>query len=176
MPTLIAAGRGAAPILEAGFDPSALSTESEGVFNTVLCQEKEPFASELRYRIIKRLVRPAYQAFDDLFQFPPLRARCEALDLPRLSRIDDRAVRSDVPTLVLSGQFDPIPPPRYGREVASRLSRSFFFELPFIGHGVLRSRNGEALPRCAMRMTAAFVENPDVEPDSSCIAAMPRAF
>jgi pimeloyl-ACP methyl ester carboxylesterase len=176
VPALLAAGRGAAPLIEAGFDPGALSTEAEGVFNTVLCQEKEPFASELRYRLIKRLVRPAYQAFDDLFQFPPLRARCDALDLPRRSRIEDRPVRSDVPTLVLSGQFDPITPPRYGREVARRLSRSYFFQLPFIGHGVIRSRNGEVLPRCSMRIMAAFVEDPHVEPDSSCIATMPRAF
>jgi pimeloyl-ACP methyl ester carboxylesterase len=72
---------------------------------------------------------------------------------------------SDVPILVLVGEFDPVTPPEYGRLVASYLSNSFFFEFPGVGHNI--TVNG-----CARNIVGNFVNNPGQAPDASCIEEM----
>jgi len=74
---------------------------------------------------------------------------------------------SDIPTLLLSGEFDPVTPPEFGRLVAGYLSNSYFFELPGGGH------TGESMTACALSITSAFVDDPTTAPDASCIAEMP---
>lgn len=73
-------------------------------------------------------------------------------------------VESDVPALLLSGEFDPITPPSYADMAHETLSISYNYVLPHVGHGVLRSE------RCAVEIALDFVDNPVREPDSSCIA------
>ena len=43
---------------------------------------------------------------------------------------------SDIPTLLLSGQFDPATPPRFADIAAETLSNSYSFVVPMAGHGV----------------------------------------
>ena len=78
-------------------------------------------------------------------------------------------VESNVPALLLSGNFDPITPPSYaelGRSDA--LCTHTIIVLPHVGHGVLRS------DRCAVRIAVEFIDEPLREPDSSCIADYAR--
>ncbi len=80
-------------------------------------------------------------------------------------------VESDVPTLLLSGNFDPITPPPYAAMAAETLTTAYNFVLPHLGHGVLRS------DRCAVDIALDFINAPLNEPDSSCIAeTQPIAF
>jgi pimeloyl-ACP methyl ester carboxylesterase len=79
---------------------------------------------------------------------------------------DNDRVSSYLPTLILSGQYDPITPPSYSRAVAKTLKQSYYFEFPGIGHGVTFSA------QCPVDMTLAFLKNPRQKPDSSCIAKM----
>ena len=74
---------------------------------------------------------------------------------------------SDIPTLALSGEFDPVTPPEYGQLAASYLSNSFFFELPGIGHDIL------VASECARSIIGDFFADPTQAPDASCIAEMP---
>ena len=74
---------------------------------------------------------------------------------------------SDVPALVLTGEFDPVTPPEYGQLVASYLSDSTFFELPGIGHDIL------VASECARSIIGDFIADPTQAPDASCIAEMP---
>jgi pimeloyl-ACP methyl ester carboxylesterase len=73
---------------------------------------------------------------------------------------------SDIPTLVLSGEFDPVTPPEYGQLVAGYLSNGYFFELPGIGHDILGASE------CARSITGDFIADPTQAPDASCIAQM----
>ncbi|MFQ5857465.1 MAG: alpha/beta hydrolase [Anaerolineae bacterium] len=73
---------------------------------------------------------------------------------------------SDIPTLALEGEFDPVTPPEYGQLVAGHLSNSYFFEFPGVGHDVLS--NG-----CARITAGAFVNDPTKAPEAGCVAAMP---
>lgn len=72
---------------------------------------------------------------------------------------------SNIPTLVLEGEFDPVTPPEYGQLVASHLSNGYYFELPGVGHDVLGSE-------CARQIAGAFITNPGQVPDATCISQM----
>jgi pimeloyl-ACP methyl ester carboxylesterase len=74
--------------------------------------------------------------------------------------------RTDIPTLVLAGEYDPITPPRWGEEVAETLSRGYFFTYPGIGHGATVE------DYCPLDMALAFLRDPDAGPDASCIREM----
>jgi pimeloyl-ACP methyl ester carboxylesterase len=70
---------------------------------------------------------------------------------------------SDIPTLVLEGEFDPVTPPEYGELVAGYLSNSYFFEFPGVGHDILANA-------CAREIAGDFLDDPTRAPDAACIA------
>ena len=74
---------------------------------------------------------------------------------------------SDIPTLVLAGEFDPITPPTYARLVASRLSNAYLYEFSGIGHGVMGSGP------CATTVIESFLDDPAITPDAACVNALP---
>jgi pimeloyl-ACP methyl ester carboxylesterase len=65
--------------------------------------------------------------------------------------------------LLLSGEFDPVTPPRYGDEVARTLPQSRHFVLRGQGHGVLGVG-------CVPQLFAEFIERADAKRlDGSCL-------
>ncbi len=74
---------------------------------------------------------------------------------------------SDIPTLILEGELDPITPPEYGRLVAGYLSDAYYYEFPGVGHGVLGGED------CPLSIASDFLEDSTRTPDDSCIAEMP---
>jgi pimeloyl-ACP methyl ester carboxylesterase len=76
-------------------------------------------------------------------------------------------VVSDLPTLILAGEFDPVTPPEYGQLVASHLSQGFFFEVPGIGHDITGAS------ACTREMAGAFLNEPGQAPDAGCIEETP---
>jgi len=79
---------------------------------------------------------------------------------------ENAPVASDIPTLVLAGEYDPITPPEWGRQVADTLARRFFHIFPGVGHGAATA------DECPEAIMHAFVNDPNVEPDASCVAGM----
>ena len=92
---------------------------------------------------------------------------CEMWRAEARPPIANHPVTSDIPALLLSGNFDPITPPAYADLADETLTASYSYLLPHVGHGVLRS------DRCAVRIAVDFINAPGSEPDSSCIADMP---
>lgn len=77
----------------------------------------------------------------------------------------DVPIAPDVPALVVTGQFDPVTAPAYGRRIADRLADSVLVEVPDVGHGAL-----EHLDACGQRIATAFIADPTAtgELDVSC--------
>lgn len=100
-----------------------------------------------------------------------------AVDVPGASLTENDPVASDIPTLVLAGDLDPITPPDNGREAARSLARSQLFVFPGFGHGVLvpnpLERIDDGVPRCAMQLVAAFLEDPTQPLDAACVGRLP---
>jgi pimeloyl-ACP methyl ester carboxylesterase len=134
---------------------------SYGMYYSVVCAEDANFSpadhdlAGLRPTIAE-MERRTPQALLDV---------CQRWNVEPLGPQVDQPVRSDVPTLILSGGFDPITPPEYAATVASTLSNSFSYVFPNGGHGQMLDGG------CADRMILGFLADPTQTPDSSCIPA-----
>lgn len=153
-----------APIVETLLNNSDFL--SEGMYYSVQCAE------ELRYSNIDDVfaqietLHPAIQEFHraEAQAFFDLCAEWQAFPAePR----ENEPVISDIPTLVLAGEFDPITPPAWGELAADDLENSFFYELPAVGHGVVRS------DACGLSLAVQFLAEPTAAPDASCIDDLP---
>jgi pimeloyl-ACP methyl ester carboxylesterase len=77
-------------------------------------------------------------------------------------------VQSAVPTLILSGELDPVTPPTWGDLAAKTLSNAKHLIAPGTGHGVLGTG-------CGMRLIRDFLDRGSVEGlDESCLASLKR--
>jgi pimeloyl-ACP methyl ester carboxylesterase len=77
-------------------------------------------------------------------------------------------VQSAVPTLVLSGELDPVTPPNWGALAAKTLSNAKHLIAPGTGHGVLGTG-------CGMRLIRDFFDRGNADGlDESCLRALKR--
>jgi len=132
---------------------------SSGMYYSVFCAEDSDFA--LSDQDLSGLP-PQISAFNAKDAELTLEA-CKIWGVQPLGSEVDLPVKSSIPTLILSGKFDPITPPTYGENVAKSLSQSFSIEFPTGGHGQMLE--GE----CENGIINAFLENPRQKPDSSCL-------
>jgi pimeloyl-ACP methyl ester carboxylesterase len=133
-----------------------------GLQMSMICAEEIPFSSPEEAFDLAQGTPPQIANF-----FPasvqPLFTACQAWGADPDLR-ENLPVTSNVPALVLGGEFDPITPPSWGRMAVENLSQAYFYEFPANGHWVTRSSG------CAISMMLAFLEEPDTPPDSGCIA------
>lgn len=92
---------------------------------------------------------------------------CKLWDLPAAPPLTSGPVQSDIPTLVLAGSYDPITPPEWSQAAAANLPNSHYYEFTSSGHSV-NSDNP-----CAESLRTAFLDNPSVAPDASCVEEAP---
>jgi pimeloyl-ACP methyl ester carboxylesterase len=78
--------------------------------------------------------------------------------------IEQEPVSSDLPTLLLSGEFDPVTPPDYAHSVALSLNHSYLVDLPGFGHWA----NGTGHP-CPSAIIQAFLADPTGRPGDACL-------
>jgi len=135
---------------------------STGMFLSIVCAEDVPRfnASEA-----VELTRETFLGGEWLAD---MRAECDAWPAARLPESYFEPVRSDTPSLLLSGNLDPVTPPSWGEEVARSLSRSRHVIVAGGGHGV--STLG-----CAPDLIAEFLETLAPEKlDASCVERLAR--
>ncbi len=95
-------------------------------------------------------------------------AACDLWQAGSASAIENEPVMSDIPTLVLAGEYDPITPPAWGAAAAENIDGATFVEFPGLGHGA--SIAGD----CPLSIVFEFYNEPDEEPDTDCVAGMSR--
>jgi pimeloyl-ACP methyl ester carboxylesterase len=133
---------------------------AEGMYFSVICAEDadfDPAAAadpQLRPQIAERAVRDAQHLVD----------LCRRWGVEPLGPSADQPVEADVPTLVLTGRFDPITPPAFAAQAAETLRPSYLFTFPDAGHGVFHS------DPCADQLVAEFLADPRTRPDDACVA------
>ncbi len=140
---------------------------AEGMYNSVICAEDADIdmatvpLDELRPEI-------AATAADDLQSIIDGCARWQVEPLP--ASVDDPVV-SDIPTLLLSGRFDPVTPPAFAAVAAAGLSNATNLVDPTAAHGVAFQNE------CVNGIILDFLADPGAPPDSRCLAAAePPAF
>jgi pimeloyl-ACP methyl ester carboxylesterase len=140
---------------------------SRGMYFSVECVEEVPFESLEK-------AQAAYQAQPELAgalgPADSIFNSCKIWSVPKAADIENQPVKSDVPTLVIAGQFDPVTPPDWSKTAAATLSKSFFFEVPAAGHGPSLTVD------CPQKMVLAFFDNPAAAPNSACLAQRKMTF
>ncbi|MBI5289336.1 MAG: alpha/beta fold hydrolase [Chloroflexi bacterium] len=88
--------------------------------------------------------------------------------------IEDKAVSSDVPVLLLGGEYDPVAPLSDAELALETLSHGMLVKFPYEGHGVfltLQAMDGEtpASHACSVGIIAAFLDDVAATPDTGCV-------
>ncbi len=95
-------------------------------------------------------------------------AMCKAWNVAPADARENLPVKSDVPVLVLSGEFDPDTPPQWARAMAANLPNARFVLMPGRSHGA-------GFNRCGGTMELAFLHDPTGPLDTTCVLQMPTA-
>ncbi|MEM9002666.1 MAG: alpha/beta fold hydrolase [Cyanobacteria bacterium P01_F01_bin.86] len=91
---------------------------------------------------------------------------CDRLDLDLLPPSVDVPVVSDIPTLLLSGQFDPATPPSLLKQILPTLSNAYSYTFPASSHGQLWPYGS-----CAAMLFDRFLQSPWSVPTDACVEA-----
>lgn len=148
---------------------------NEPMFNSVECNEEAPFENFSNVIKNAQALEIPELAYGTLSFMARQFATCELWPSGRAKEIESRAVVSDLPALIMAGNYDFQTPISWNRSAFVNLSNSFYVQFPSSGHGVI------AQSQCAKDVARAFINTPFKQPDSSCTAdlwpiwAMPDA-
>lgn len=138
---------------------------SDGMYYAVECGEDIGFVTESKLDQAITVLRPQLRLGFQARLLGQLTI-CQDWHQLLVPTAQKRPVVSSIPTLILSGEYDPITPPSNGRLAAQTLSHSYFYLFPATGHGVF------ATNICPDTIMIAFLQQPATQPDGSCVAAM----
>lgn len=141
--------------------------ELNGMAFTVLCTEEMPFATASQMAAAADLYPEVVRNVNGLtgeFGFDVCDTWLGDTIIP--DPVENAPVTSDIPTLILSGEYDLATPPRWGHLAAETLSHSAVYVIPATGHIAVL---GGA---CPTGIVFDFLHDPAIAPDDSCIGKM----
>jgi pimeloyl-ACP methyl ester carboxylesterase len=139
------------------------TTRAPGMRYSVWCREEAAFESQDE---AFALAAELPSVFGSLFAGAYDWDVCSSWNAGIADPIENEAVVSDIPALVLSGRYDPVTPPAWGRMAAETLRNSFNYELSITAHGAMRSNS------CALEIGLQFLDDPVTEPDVFCLEGL----
>jgi pimeloyl-ACP methyl ester carboxylesterase len=133
-------------------------TNSNALLLSTLCREELPFNPPISFAH----ARATYPLLRAMFDEDVLRAQCAHWPSGTAPAAFRAPVKSDVPTLLISGAYDTRTPPAYAERQATRLTTGYRI--------VLRNRGHSPSPSsaCAQAAMAAFLESPGVPAAPPC--------
>ncbi len=131
---------------------------ASGMQNSVICSEDVPFFAA--GQIDRARLAQTYQGTD---QLDALTEICKLWPRGPVDPALHRALHSDVPSLLLSGEADPVTPPADAERLAQGLGRYRHLVLPGEGHGQLATG-------CVPKLMAEFLDAADpLALDAACL-------
>jgi hypothetical protein len=109
----------------------------------------------------------AYPQYAPMYEWSNHLAVCDAWHPYRADSTALQPVRSDVPALVLAGEFDPITPPSHARLAAETLTNHTLLEVPSRGHAVVPTT------ACTRGIMEDFMDDPTAPLHTRCVAEIP---
>jgi pimeloyl-ACP methyl ester carboxylesterase len=139
-----------------GYQPKCdeLHPLTEGAMYSILCRDIEPFVNR---GMLTKLTGddPAYV---EAFAHDPYLDVCARWNVAPADSTVSSPVRTDVPTLIFTGQFDPFGGLPIAQAAAVSFSHAWVIQVPSFGHNVLGP--GE----CARSIRNAWVDHPSSPP------------
>lgn len=156
-------------VMEQSSLPFSLSDISPGLFINMTCHEQvlsttpDQVQTDANFQIIKGYAYfPFYGDVDDVFK------TCKAWGATAPVYGENNPTVSGIPSLIITGSYDPTTPPTYAKQVAAYLSHSYYFEFPNLGH----TPTAVDTSGCAKNIVLQFLDNPSIEPDRSCLTKL----
>ena len=139
---------------------------SLGMRYSVWCSEEMPFENA-RKITAQSFLYPRLKGYE-VMSLPDI---CGVWKVPAAKAIENKAVRSAIPTFVVAAEYDAYTPPAWGNATAKNIKNSFLVEIPWAGHGPSFSTP------CLRDLIAEFFNNPKLPPNSSeCVEKVRRQF
>jgi pimeloyl-ACP methyl ester carboxylesterase len=152
-----------APFLQQAIQPSIPDFVADGEYLSVTCAEDVPFINPEEAAGLN-----ANNPFGNYRVFQQTRA-CGMWPRGEIPADFLEPVSSNAPVLILSGNMDPVTPPKYGEEVAKYLPNSRHVIVPEAGHGM----DGLSDQECVDRLIIEFLDKGDAKNlDVSCVERM----
>ena len=142
------------------------TVSSRGMGLAVQCHEEVPFSTLEQYQQVMRDYPHLASFFEKSILGEMVYQACAVWETGQAEAIENQPVSSDVPTLVMQGEYDPITPPHWGLRAAETLTNDHYFLYPGVGYGA------STVEGCPRDMMIAFLDDPTRAPDSACIAQM----
>ncbi len=132
-----------------------------GMRLSVWCAEEHPFNSKeiikketYRYPEIKGLSPATFEA-----------NICDAWGVKKVSTIENQPIKSDVPILLMSGEYDEVTPSNWANKMNDNLTNSFHLIFKGWKHTLTTNWSNQ----CAMQAANDFFNNPSVKPNPACM-------
>jgi hypothetical protein len=136
---------------------------SWGMYFSVLCHDEVPFSSLESFEAA-RARHPELAGMYDHFELGPLAFEvCDAWGAGVAEGLENEPVHSEIPTLIMTGQFDPIVSPAFGEAIAESLDNASFLVFPGLSHGASGTD-------CATDIMLAFLDDPSAALDTGCLS------
>jgi len=139
---------------------------SQGMYNAIACNDgwhagmKEAFEQDYADYPALAMVFGDPALVDDMARI------CKRYGMAPRPAEQYTAVQTDIRTLIVEGEMDPITPPPLAQAILPGFSNGTYVEFPFAGHGPTRS------VECAGDFLNKFFDAPDGELDTSCVDEM----
>ncbi len=156
-----------APLAEAAlfFRQQIVATGANGLYLSVTCAEDLPWIEPGEGE------RNGENTFLGDYRLRQQRDACALWPQGSIPKDYSSTIRSDVPTLILTGQWDPVTPPIYGDDLSKNLRNSLHIVVPSGGHG-FGDLDGID---CISRITADFIDKGTPRGlDTSCVRSIRR--
>ena len=138
----------------------------DGLYNSVECSETWSWVDRAARR--RMIEQSGIYGFNARTSKSPV--FCPVWRVPPAPVSERQPVQSATPTLLLSGGFDWLTPPSWGREAAQTLGNSRNVVFRASGHGVV------VQDVCAARLRDDFIEEPDPKRALPCRSDTPPNF
>jgi len=152
--------------------PEIVGLAGYGLAFTVFCSESAQFTTEAKALAHAKSVLPGFP--DDVLRVQPKQCRlfqeCPAWDVPDAGASMSAPVESDLPVLIMEGDFDAATAPEWVDVVTPGLANSQFVAFPLTGHAVL----GKSA--CSIEIFNAFLDDPTKPVDPTCAGEIELPF
>ena len=152
--------------LVAGISSGDFIGSSDGMRDAIFCLDGDAGAQARAGKVDIREYPVLGAAIGSVESYDRSVSLCNELGLPKRPAAEYRAVSTYIPSLIIEGDMDPITPPPNAKAILPGFENGTYVEFPFAGHGPSRS------VECAGPMLNRFYDDPEKEPDLSCLDEM----
>lgn len=154
------------PLQNYANDKLSPSFNSLGMRYSVWCREEMPFEN------VGKIAKQATKYADlKSYVVQNLPSICSIWNIPKANALENKPVKSDIPTLIIAGEYDAYTPPAWGRQTAKNLKNSYFIELPWLAHGA-----GFSAPQCVREMISGFFDTQKFSENKACLESIGNKY